>query len=249
MIVNIDPLNIDELIAIPLMDTGIYFYADNFVKNESGFLNLKETTAFLQLQHLEQIALNWYHFSNLLPNLDSQRFFVCSEFELDHENEDIFTESLDWYRPRKTLLDWLTTLHLEDNEADRLFANIFLNYRQAITSHNVLEFCFAHGTLFPGVIIGNQVALNGEDTQATKRKPQGFVYLIGNKDVGILKIGYTTDVTQRLKALQTSCAFELKIIKTKKGTFDDERRLHDHHKQYRLKGEWFKWSDYIVDRF
>lgn len=83
----------------------------------------------------------------------------------------------------------------------------------------------------------------------SRNKTVGSIYLIGNKSAGILKIGYSTNVLQRLKSLQINCAFHLEIIKTKEGSVQDEQILLDRFKKHRLKGEWFTWSDYIVNQF
>ncbi|MGL5877656.1 MAG: KilA-N domain-containing protein [Xenococcaceae cyanobacterium] len=83
----------------------------------------------------------------------------------------------------------------------------------------------------------------------SRDKAVGYVYLIGNKDAGILKIGHSTNISQRLRTLQIGCAFALEVVKTKEGTISDEQALHERFKKYRLEGEWFKWHNYIVNTF
>lgn len=64
----------------------------------------------------------------------------------------------------------------------------------------------------------------------SKSKAIGYVYLIGNKDAGILKIGYSTNIPQRLRTLQIGCAFALEVVKTKEGTIANEQALHERFK-------------------
>ena len=77
----------------------------------------------------------------------------------------------------------------------------------------------------------------------------GIVYLLGSNKGKILKIGYTTNLDKRLKNLQRSCPYTLEIIKTKVGTFEDERKLLQSFKQFKLQGEWFTWDESIIEGF
>ena len=65
------------------------------------------------------------------------------------------------------------------------------------------------------------------------------------------KIGYTKSeeyLKNRVKSLQTYCPVEIVIVKTIKGTLDDEKEMHTRFDQYREKGEWFKFSDFLVKK-
>lgn len=74
----------------------------------------------------------------------------------------------------------------------------------------------------------------------------GFVYLLEAVGSGRVKIGYGMDVERRVAGIQTSCPFDIRVIATCKGSPDLERRLHEHFKDLRLRGEWFDAS--IADK-
>lgn len=76
-----------------------------------------------------------------------------------------------------------------------------------------------------------------------------FVYVIGSryKDDAILKIGVSNDPEKRLKTLQTSNPFKLRLLLLSKrfnkaDAFKAEKMLHELMKDYRLNGEWFSFD-------
>lgn len=77
----------------------------------------------------------------------------------------------------------------------------------------------------------------------------GIVYLLGNEQARILKIGRTIDLEQRLRHLQSNSAYTLEIIKTKEGCFDIEKAELLKAKNFRIQGEWFTWDDSIIENF
>jgi len=68
-----------------------------------------------------------------------------------------------------------------------------------------------------------------------------FVYIIGNKDHNIYKIGISKDPTKRLKGIQTGNPFKLSIIDTFKTNYAKqvESDYHELFEEYKLEGEWF----------
>lgn len=96
--------------------------------------------------------------------------------------------------------------------------------------------------------------LGPRDTPAGRRTPDyyrrlrlkqfkeagGAVYFIRAKTGGPVKIGFATDVDDRLRALQTSHHSELELVNAIGGSYADENALHERFKAYRLKGEWFR---------
>jgi Meiotically up-regulated gene 113 len=84
-----------------------------------------------------------------------------------------------------------------------------------------------------------------------KVKKSGKIYLIGNVEKGVCKIGFSTCVEQRLKALQTSCPFMLELLSVipTPQTLDDEADLHNHFDGLRLSGEWFTLTNEILEFF
>jgi len=66
-------------------------------------------------------------------------------------------------------------------------------------------------------------------------------------DGGPIKMGYTEYVEQRLKSLQTGHYDTLKILKAISGSIKSERALHKKIKHIRLRGEWFKPAEELLD--
>lgn len=73
-----------------------------------------------------------------------------------------------------------------------------------------------------------------------------MIYLIEDRDY--LKIGYAEDVNKRIKQYKTHSLYP-KLIKTKIGTVEDEKNLHQLCGQYWVSGEWFKNCPEILDIF
>jgi hypothetical protein len=66
----------------------------------------------------------------------------------------------------------------------------------------------------------------------------GYVYFMRMGDS--VKIGFSTDVGKRLKAIQTACPMPAKVIKIIPGSDQTERYFHHHFAAYRQSGEWFQ---------
>jgi len=85
-----------------------------------------------------------------------------------------------------------------------------------------------------------------------------YVYLIGNKSVGVYKIGATKSVEKRLKTNQTSCPYVLETICSfpSEYAYKIERLLHKDFNQFKkdendndIRGEWFVFSQQQIDVF
>ena len=85
-----------------------------------------------------------------------------------------------------------------------------------------------------------------------------YVYLIGNKNVGLYKIGITRSPERRLKTNQTSCPYVLEIINVFQSEFASklEKVLHSDYSQFKIdendneiKGEWFSLNEEQVSKF
>jgi hypothetical protein len=81
------------------------------------------------------------------------------------------------------------------------------------------------------------------------KRAKGNVYLISCEATGTCKIGYSTDVPQRLKALQAANATPLLLRGMIPGSIQKERSLHKKFSQHRLEGEWFSQVDEITEYF
>lgn len=63
-----------------------------------------------------------------------------------------------------------------------------------------------------------------------------------------LKIGTTTELKKRLSALQTGCPEPLELIGTIPGGRVEEAALHREFQHLRLKGEWFRGDEQMMER-
>lgn len=72
-----------------------------------------------------------------------------------------------------------------------------------------------------------------------------MIYFIKGHDKYI-KIGFTTDIKNRLSTLQTSSPTKLTVIKLTKGTIRQEKELHKRFSNLRTNGEWFELSNDLL---
>ncbi len=63
----------------------------------------------------------------------------------------------------------------------------------------------------------------------------------------LVKIGVTTNPTDRLAALSTTSAVDLSLIKTIPGDVRLERELHQRFSDLRVRGEWFRYTEQLAD--
>lgn len=80
------------------------------------------------------------------------------------------------------------------------------------------------------------------------------LYVIQEERDGFVKIGYSQNVEDRLKQLQSANPAKLSILYTKKYTDPVHARaaeegLHFQFRHTRLKGEWFRFTDYMKKFF
>lgn len=75
------------------------------------------------------------------------------------------------------------------------------------------------------------------------RGQESVVYVIGDGRSGVVKIGTTSNLRKRLKALQTGSAYELRVLWSFGGDVRLEEHLHRRYKDLRLEGEWFDFGD------
>ena len=73
---------------------------------------------------------------------------------------------------------------------------------------------------------------------------ESIVYFISPGD-GLVKIGFTTSLSSRLRSLRTAHPKELSILLVFPGTQEDERDLHLRFANLRVGGEWFKYDEMI----
>jgi DNA-binding XRE family transcriptional regulator len=75
-----------------------------------------------------------------------------------------------------------------------------------------------------------------------------MIYLISHSNQ-FLKIGYTKDIKKRLSQLQVSSPIKLELLHIIEGDLSLEKELHILFKDYATNGEWFIFSEDIVNYF
>jgi len=71
---------------------------------------------------------------------------------------------------------------------------------------------------------------------------EGYVYVVGAAGSSVVKIGYSSNVTKRLRALQNASPAPLSVMWTTRGDMSTERRLHREFDKCRIRGEWFDFG-------
>lgn len=67
----------------------------------------------------------------------------------------------------------------------------------------------------------------------------GWIYFIRD-EAGYIKIGYATNVSYRMNALQTASRQKLTLLARVPGSTLDEKALHRRFRAARVRGEWFR---------
>jgi hypothetical protein len=62
-----------------------------------------------------------------------------------------------------------------------------------------------------------------------------------------IKIGFTAGISFRLEKLQNGNPNLLTVLATYPGTFNDERTLHSYFQHLRVRGEWFRRGDDLLE--
>jgi hypothetical protein len=83
----------------------------------------------------------------------------------------------------------------------------------------------------------NTKRTKGSNCAETEPK-KGWVYFIRSGKA--IKIGFTTDLDQRVRRLQTASSAPLELLGTVAGTLEDEQNLHRRFANLQLRGEWFR---------
>jgi hypothetical protein len=103
--------------------------------------------------------------------------------------------------------------------------------------------------IFDAIIESRNKELNSIANELAKEEKKDHLYLFLNTENGSLKIGRSANVKARLKQLNTSspdkisCIFEIREM----GML--ERGLHEMFEPFRLNGEWFEYSEEIINYF
>lgn len=76
-----------------------------------------------------------------------------------------------------------------------------------------------------------------------------FIYIIGNREHNICKVGFSDKPYYRLLNIQTSCPYKLEFFKVYKGTQADESIIHKKLKDndLHINGEWFSDIEKVIE--
>lgn len=72
----------------------------------------------------------------------------------------------------------------------------------------------------------------------TSPKPTGHIYFAS--DGRYIKIGFASNVKNRVASLQTGHHKKLAVLRVEKGTMEDEAKFHERFATLRARGEWFR---------
>lgn len=75
------------------------------------------------------------------------------------------------------------------------------------------------------------------------------LYLIHDVDANLLKIGRSVDAKKRLKQLQTANGHKLVLLCVLKEQGDLEREMQENFVELNTNGEWYKYSDKIINEY
>lgn len=73
-----------------------------------------------------------------------------------------------------------------------------------------------------------------------------MIYLVKSNDK--LKIGYTANFKKRMEGYRSHNP-DIEVINIKAGSREDEKALHDELGELNVTGEWYLYSQYIIDTF
>ena len=94
--------------------------------------------------------------------------------------------------------------------------------------------------------IDKKVKGMGDIRKKEKFKKTGFIYFISN-GLGQIKIGWAVDPIARLKVLQVGASEAFTLLGCIPLSTITEGEIHQKFKDYRLRGEWFSYDQFLLD--
>ena len=82
---------------------------------------------------------------------------------------------------------------------------------------------------------------------AAQHPPKTLMYAIQRGAGGPIKLGWTKDITARMRSLQTASGDTLHVLATWEADRDDERRAHAKWAHLRTRGEWFDAAPELLE--
>lgn len=217
-----------EHVIVPLCgEESVLLHVDVF-RNKDNRWCLGKTFATLQLKNKN--AVIWYF------NQEIEFILDCDGFVTNGLNDNNNITCMAGEKRLKILLYfWLRRIKFLDS---------CINQKYKELEGNCLFYCNRY--TYQERIVNNERLL---PNLPLYKSPEKMVYLIGDRKNGLIKIGVSQDVGQRLSNLQSIEKTPLEIIATKQGSFDTEKELHRQFSQLRQRGEWFTWDDSIIAAF
>lgn len=88
----------------------------------------------------------------------------------------------------------------------------------------------------------------GDRGTTPRAQREWWIYFVQGSDGGPVKIGRTLNIRNRVCELQVGYPFgELRCVGAARGLIRDEKRLHHHFSHLRMRGEWFRPDDDLLD--
>lgn len=73
------------------------------------------------------------------------------------------------------------------------------------------------------------------------------VYFLRCDSSGLIKIGVSTNVAHRVSAIQSGSPTQMTLLATEEGGQEREKQLHDTYAEHRVRGEWYRPTDELLD--
>jgi T5orf172 domain len=86
---------------------------------------------------------------------------------------------------------------------------------------------------------------SGRKNERNRSVRPTVVYFIKSAD--LIKIGYTGDLTERVRTLQVNNPTIVEVLKTIPGGYQEERQLHKQFAHLNKTGEWFYAAQELLD--
>lgn len=220
-----------ERVTVPLYgQESVLLHLDVFRNKDTSWC-LERTLATLQLKETgAAIAYTG------LPRQEVNFILDLDDFVTNKIDSSKNVLSIECQRKLKVrLILWLFWIKFSDDSIEQKYKELKVSCLYHPHQYTFKERIFNYEKFLPGLPLFKPV--------------EKIVYLIGNKKENLVKIGVSQDVKKRLKELQRVWSSPLEIIATKRGSFDEEKRLHRQFSRFRRQGEWFTWNDLIIKSF
>lgn len=95
--------------------------------------------------------------------------------------------------------------------------------------------------------VRRQIAQGAAHIRLTAASPETWIYYIRVGVDGPIKIGLARDPMRRMRHLQSANPYPLHLLAVEPGTAEDEEQIHRAFMDARLRGEWFRPTEAVLD--